>query len=1521
MRPHACPRRLSTPWTGIRRALALAMIAQQLIYPLGASGALNKSGQWGTPAELRFSGTHVAVMRKPGTDSSTVFLFGESGKPQTMKFWRFLPQNDAPPAADTLLMFDLPHPNDKRSDLFCSGHATLPDGKLLLVGGAWTPDTVCQNVYSLDPAWTEETESPWTQSATMAVERWYATATPMADGRVLASAGTMASRMSGFGGRVMGTGGLDSTWRVLQTLEMAGRFAWAETTAVPGNNPPDDPRVVNDYITHGEHPLGRDGHAFVGDPSGRGILIHGRYRQPGPVDSLLGDVWFMGGTIAGDDTTFTWRRLNPVGDASLPDTAMPVPRHRFAATWAGIERDSLDGMEQYADIENTCYIHGGIDSNGKILGDLWRGERVPSGSVYYNWQWTRLLPDSPATRRADHAMVYDPGPPDQHHAFAQLLLYGGRTSSDYETLAYADNSTINTFGVGYSSSVIGLWRELTPDAENYDPPPAREGHTMIAKLQSRDPDEREFFLFGGESSPGTLVPADLWYLERNEALADTNHYEWVKLTSASGGPTPRRDVAMAYGIDSELLTVVGGDTNGSTSADGYTNEVWAVFIGIYGQTMKWRQPPMRNFHPGPPPIAGMKMFAVGVGGARVTRTLEAFSTSPGSPADSLCPAAAGRWQVVTDRDPESERKIADYPYMFQLPDGRMFNAGPAPGANLSENQYRRFYNMSIKRWTDSSGVDQQDAILFGSAVMYRPGKMLRAGAFSSEDDASDASDRTEIAIITSGSNGPWVEQAPTDEKYRLEPRKNHNLTLLPTGDVLATGGHGEPDLTASVQRPRLWSVASNRWNSDEPDDGERLALDPAKRNYHSTAVLLPDARVMTAGGEGHVGENPDQTSLSIYEPGYLFHSTGTPAIRPRVLKAPAVLTYGRTFTLTLTDDARAAHITSIALMRPGAVTHSFDQNQRYVPLTFSVASNPTRLLVQAPADAYVASPGDQMLFILDNRGTDAPNVPSVARWTRTESQSLGVDSADVVNPGTVVDLEGCPHGDQSSGELSWTEPADDGGLAASGAPVSYDIRYKVATSSPDVSDWATGWTTVTTSVPMVPGTPGAWVTAQVTGLSPNTKYWCRLRTLDDNNQWSSHSNAALIWTKEGLECEGGSSGGGGGGGYSAGRAAGVHSLRGPATSGVFENSLMDTGPRGIPNIDALRLPITPTPGPLRLWFRTHTGIGSQVDRARLLLVSHGPEEEVHVAGATVVVGAPSPIAAARLLDGRELDSSLRLSDGGSLQALPGDTLDLDLGSTPGTVLVVEGRGTGGRGSGEAMGFVALTPDANGAWNELGRAALRERTDQVALSGLTGSRIRLAFQGGAELTGIHSLTLASAAPQVTSVLPGGAHNRYSGDITSFIQAQDSLSAWLVDLDTLHMEFTVPTGQEGTSRAVFLELNGAPVSPGLAQATRGRRAPEEPLRIPVVYALHHPRPNPSFHSTTIGFSLPESGVARLEIFDAQGRRVREYVARYDAGDHWMDWDLCSNRGRRVASGVYTLRLSVAQRELKRRVVVLR
>jgi Galactose oxidase-like, Early set domain len=82
--------------------------------------------------------------------------------------------------------------------------------------------------------------------------------------------------------------------------------------------------------------------------------------------------------------------------------------------------------------------------------------------------------------------------------------------------------------------------------------------------------------------------------------------------------------------------------------------------------------------------------------------------------------------------------------------------------------------------------------------------------------------------------------------------------------------------------------------------------------------------------------------------------------------------YGSNFLVSTPDGAT---ISSVVLIRSGAVTHFFDENERFVPLSFTQTAG--GLTVTAPANANLAPPGYYMLFIVNSAG-----VPSIAPFVQ-----------------------------------------------------------------------------------------------------------------------------------------------------------------------------------------------------------------------------------------------------------------------------------------------------------------------------------------------------------------------------------------------------------------------------------------------------------------------------------------------------------------------------------------------------------
>jgi fibronectin type 3 domain-containing protein len=308
--------------------------------------------------------------------------------------------------------------------------------------------------------------------------------------------------------------------------------------------------------------------------------------------------------------------------------------------------------------------------------------------------------------------------------------------------------------------------------------------------------------------------------------------------------------------------------------------------------------------------------------------------------------ATNTWAHLTD----APFSFPYYPHVYVLPDGRVLVPATAEAPIVSQ-----IFDLNLHTWTAVGGP----AVDGGSSAMYLPGKILKTGTSVDPDQASVPSVATAYVLDTTQPSPAWRPTAPM--KFA---RTYHTLTMLPDGTVLATGGGPTtaPTDTAHATLPvELWSPSTETWTT--------LGSMSAPRLYHSSALLLPDARVVILGGGrfDDVTAPTDQFNAEFFAPPYLFKGP-----RPVITSAPATLPYGQAFSVQTPDAARIA---SVSLLRFGSVTHAINMAQRFLPLTFTAGSG--SLSVDAPANANLATPGNYMLFLVDTSG-----VPSIAASVR-----------------------------------------------------------------------------------------------------------------------------------------------------------------------------------------------------------------------------------------------------------------------------------------------------------------------------------------------------------------------------------------------------------------------------------------------------------------------------------------------------------------------------------------------------------
>jgi hypothetical protein len=410
-----------------------------------------------------------------------------------------------------------------------------------------------------------------------------------------------------------------------------------------------------------------------------------------------------------------------------------------------------------------------------------------------------------------------------------------------------------------------------------------------------------------------------------------------------------------------------------------------------------------------------------------------------------------------------------YPWIDVGPDGRAFYSGP--------NETMRSLDTAGEGSWQSFG--QRDTLkrTYGSHAYFDVGKILVAGGASSSRDAR--------AIDL---NGPAPQVSTTAPM--AYGRRQHNLTVLADGTVLATGGNSSGaalvDLDNGVYPAELWDPATGQWRT--------LAAMQVTRQYHSIALLLPDGRVLSGGGGicgtcdsvGYLAKNAE-----VFSPPYLFKKDGSGELapRPEITSAPDEMTYKGEFALSVPN---ADSIGKVALARLGAVTHSVNMEQRYVPLSFSADGD--AINATAPANASIAPPGIYMLFAINANG-----VPSVARMMRvgpepTTAITAGPDAATndptptfsfSSQPGTSFECRLDSGSYAPCGSPTTTPHLDDGphtfsvravNQAGDVDPTPASRTFRVATAEIEVSD----------SILVVKGAVGAKDHFEITRPSPST---------------------------------------------------------------------------------------------------------------------------------------------------------------------------------------------------------------------------------------------------------------------------------------------------------------------------------------------------------------------------------------------------------------------------------------------------
>lgn len=301
-----------------------------------------------------------------------------------------------------------------------------------------------------------------------------------------------------------------------------------------------------------------------------------------------------------------------------------------------------------------------------------------------------------------------------------------------------------------------------------------------------------------------------------------------------------------------------------------------------------------------------------------------------------------------------------FPRNFLAPDGRVF------GFDTNGKMY--FVDPAGSGTLFTAGqFASANAGWTSGAAMFAPGRILQMGGNSS-------------GAVVIDINGPTPTVTPTQPMS--SQRRWVSATVLADGRVLGTGGSEVDNQLVGVNNTaEIWDPASGQWHIGPSAVKARL--------YHSSALLLPDATVLVAGG-GAPGPLVN-TNAEVYYPPYLYTDSGALAVRPQIESAPDTVNVGD----SLAVQVSGSDISRVTLVKTGSVTHSVNMDQRFLELPFTASGN--MLNVSLPVRASDTPPGFYMLFVFDDNGV--PSESSMLRINIDATPNVAVDFTPAIGGG------------------------------------------------------------------------------------------------------------------------------------------------------------------------------------------------------------------------------------------------------------------------------------------------------------------------------------------------------------------------------------------------------------------------------------------------------------------------------------------------------------------------------------------
>jgi hypothetical protein len=355
------------------------------------------------------------------------------------------------------------------------------------------------------------------------------------------------------------------------------------------------------------------------------------------------------------------------------------------------------------------------------------------------------------------------------------------------------------------------------------------------------------------------------------------------------------------------------------------------------------------------------LIALGDGRVLAATGLTEAPTNPHNQTLEIYSPTTNRWQLLHFN--AGVPPLPLYAHLFLLADGRVFFDGGHMDDVLLLDPCAIDLAHDPVQTRAIAGLNARDMRNQSASVFLPPAQdqrvMLVGGGPDGKQNKTDAVDNVDI-VDFKNPHPVFMAGQPLNL-----PRLHLNTVLLPDRTVFATGGSlKQEDTPLARLQSEIYDPLKDAWSL--------TAACTVPRLYHSTALLLPDGRVVTAGGNPEGGthvpwdEDPqEEMRIEIFSPPYLFRGK-----RPAIKAAAVEWKYGQLLDIQTAD---AGNLGFVSLIRHCVTTHSYDTNQRLVDAPI-VSQKGGVVSVKVPDNPNLAPTGWYMLFLVNAGG-----VPSIAQ--------------------------------------------------------------------------------------------------------------------------------------------------------------------------------------------------------------------------------------------------------------------------------------------------------------------------------------------------------------------------------------------------------------------------------------------------------------------------------------------------------------------------------------------------------------